>query len=182
MAEHHPNLLLIGLRGSGKSTIGRALADREGRPFLDLDDVTAGFLLCGSVAEAWARHGEAGFREAEARALAAALRDDGRVIALGGGTPTAPGAADLIGAATREGRAVVVYLRCSPEDLRRRLAMLHEAALANRPSLTGRNALDEIPAVFAQRDPLYVSLASRVVEGIRTVEDALSAMDGWRAW
>lgn len=182
VAASELNLLLIGLRGSGKTTIGRALAERERRAFLDLDDVTAAFLGCDSVAEAWERHGEGGFREAEARALAAVLHDSGRIIALGGGTPTAPGAAELIDAATREARAVVVYLRCTPAELRARLASLDDAAMANRPSLTGGHPLDEVGEIFARRDGLYVALASRVIEGIETIGDALTAFRGWQQW
>lgn len=177
-----PSLLLIGLRGSGKSTIGRSLAAAQGLPFLDLDDVTAAFLHCDTVAEAWRRFGEPAFREAESRALAAALNDCPRIIALGGGTPTAPGAAELIAQATRERRCIVAYLRCMPDELRARLRSLDDSAMAGRPSLTGAHPLDEIENIFAARDDLYRRLATRTIEGVSSVDEALSALDGWRQW
>ena len=66
-------VILIGLRGSGKTTVGRALAARLGVSFCDLDDVTVRAMGASSVAEAWRAQGERGFREAEGRALAEAL-------------------------------------------------------------------------------------------------------------
>lgn len=182
MTLPRPNLLLIGLRGAGKSTIGRALAERQRRRFLDLDAITAAFLSCDSVAEAWSRCGEPDFREAESKALAAVLHDHSAIIALGGGTPTAPGAAELIDRAKGERRCVVAYMRCTPEDLRARLATLGDAAMSNRPSLTGAHPLAEIESVFSARDPLYRALATREVEGIEDVESGLRALEGWEHW
>lgn len=182
MSQHEANLLLIGLRGAGKSSVGRVVAWRQGRAFVDLDDVTTAFLGCDSVAEAWGRHGETGFREAEARALAAALHDEGRVIAAGGGTPTAPGAEEILAGAAGEGRVVVVYLRLLPAALRARLAGQGSAGLANRPSLTGAPMLDEIERVFEARDALYQRLATRVVEGEWSIDECAEALDGWPSW
>lgn len=182
MPNPDANLLLVGLRGSGKSTIGRALANHQNRPFLDLDDATAAFLHCDSVAEAWSRYGEPVFREAESRALSAALHDSGRIIALGGGTPTAPGAAELIERAKREHRCIVAYLRCTPDELRGRLRSLGAGAFTNRPSLTGAHPLDEIESVFAARDPLYRALATRELEGINTVDEAVERTSNWPTW
>ncbi len=158
------NLLLIGLRGSGKTTIGRLLGDRLGWPggFLDLDDLTARHLGgAGSVGEAWAKHGEPTFRRAEKEVLVSVLRRDQQVIALGGGTPTAPGAANLLEAERRAGRVRIVYLRADPEVLRGRLS---RTDMSNRPSLTGADPLAEIDAVFARRDPAYLDLADEVVD------------------
>lgn len=154
-----PHLVLMGLRGSGKTTLGALAAARLGLPFVDLDDRTRALLGAASVAEAWRTRGEPAFREAEARALAAALAGPVSVIALGGGTPTAPGAADLL----RQGRANIVYLRADASTLRARLASTIDSD-ANRPSLTGGDPLREIEAVLAQRDPLYIGLARHVVE------------------
>ncbi len=182
MPNPDPNLLLIGLRGSGKSTLGRALASCQNRPFLDLDDATAAFLHCDSVAEAWSRHGEPAFRDAESRALSAVLHDSGRIIALGGGTPTAPGASELIERAKHERRCVVAYLRCTPDELRARLQSLGPSALADRPSLTGAHPLDEIESVFAARDPLYRTIATRTIDDLADINKAVAALDGWHTW
>ncbi len=169
----------MGLRGSGKSTIGRELASRQHRAFIDLDDRTCASLGVASASEAFASLGQPAFRDAETRALKDALTQAGVIIALGGGTPTAPGAADLIRAATEAGRAVAVYLRCTPAELRARLGGRIDA---RRPSITGADPLDEIEAVFAQRDPLYQSLAARQITGLTSLEEAIRALDGWRAW
>ncbi len=86
-----PNLILIGLRGSGKSTIGRLAAARLGRAFVDLDDLTPRELGCSGVADAWARFGEAAFRTAEIAALKKVLALTDHVIALGGERQMQPG-------------------------------------------------------------------------------------------
>lgn len=164
------NVLLIGLRGSGKSTVGRLLADRIGAAFVDLDDVTPREMGLVTVAEAW-RKGQEAFRLAEASALIASLGRDNQVIALGGGTPTAPGAADVIRRERRAGRALVVYLRCDPATLRERMASQGELA-AQRPSLTGGDPLGEIESVYASRDPLYCGLADVVLRDCATAEEA----------
>lgn len=170
-----PHLLLIGLRASGKSTLGAALARALARPFIDLDDRTAQALGAPDAARAWAAHGEPAFRAAETGALRDALRGPRAVIALGGGTPTAPGAADLLRAACAARTARIVYLAAPPALLRARLA---RTDLATRPPLTPRGTLDEIDAVHAARDPLYRALASRTIEldGTSTPDGVLAAL------
>lgn len=153
------HVLLIGLRGSGKTSAGILAAQALGLPFVDLDDATRALLGVPTVAEAWRMHGEPAFRQAETRALAGALGPPTRVVALGGGTPTAPGAADLI----RDSGALVIYLCADADTLRRRLGPA-VARDPNRPSLTGGDPLAEIDAVLAERDPLYRSLAHHILD------------------
>lgn len=155
-------LVLMGLRGSGKSTLGGRLALEHGLRFIDLDERTPAVLGARTVAEAWARFGEPAFREAEVRALKAAIAEDPGVLALGGGTPTAPGAAEIIrGLKGQVGTVRVVYLRASAAVLG---ARLRASGMAGRPSLTGADPIGEVAAVLAARDPLYVSLADVVVD------------------
>lgn len=154
------NLLLIGLRGSGKSTFGRKLALRLGRPFIDLDDLTPGEMGEVAVAEAFTRHGEPAFRTAEIQALTRVLNHDNQVIALGGGTPTAPGFVDLLVQARARTPARLIYLRASADFLR---LHLRNARNAHRPSLTGKDLLAEIDEILARRDPIYTSLADAIV-------------------
>ncbi|MCW5776862.1 MAG: shikimate kinase [Phycisphaeraceae bacterium] len=164
MNDPRASILLMGLRGSGKSVLGPRLSERLGRPFIDLDAVTVAYLGEGTLRELWERHGEARFRQAEYRALvnqAFPRTNPGPVVALGGGTPTAPGAADFLRNASARGMGVMVYLRASPATLRARLA---GADNTGRPSLTGEDPLAEIEVVHAARDPLYGELADMVVE------------------
>lgn len=166
------NLLLIGLRASGKSTLGRLIAARLARPFIDLDDRTAARLGEPSPAAALGRHGEPAFRAAEFAALRETLSGGGQVVALGGGTPTAPGAADMLECERAAGRAVIVYLHAAPDVLRARLAATD---VASRPSLTGRGTLEEIEALYAGRDGLYRRLADVVIDTSARTADQLCA-------
>lgn len=154
------HVILMGLRGSGKSTLGARVAMDLGLPFQDLDDLSARILGCERVRDAFARHGEPIFRHAERAALRQALAEPAHVIALGGGTPTAPGAADLLRAAAGRG-SLLVYLRASAPCLRARMEVEDNA---DRPSLTGIGVLDEIPEILARRDPLYRDLAGEILE------------------
>lgn len=155
------NVLLLGLRGAGKSTVGPLVAERLKRAFCDLDLATPEELGCSHVAEAWARHGEPAFRAAETRALARVLQKDDQIIALGGGTPIAPGAAELIERERGSGRAWLCYLHATPGELRARLATSENA---HRPSLTGAGVIDEVAEIYSRRDGLYRALANAVVE------------------
>lgn len=174
MLPEGASLLLIGLRGSGKSTLGRELASRTGRAFIDLDDVTREYLGHGTIAELFEKVGETRFRAAEYRALvnqALPMSRVGPVVALGGGTPTAPGAERFLRDAKQRGSARLVYLRASADALRNRLK---DANNADRPSLTGKGVLDEIDDILAARDPLYQELADRIIEVDElSVEEAL---------
>jgi shikimate kinase len=171
------DLVLIGLRGSGKSTLGERLAQRHKLRFVDLDVRTPAEFGVRSVAEAWATYGEAAFREAEVRALGRAIAEDPDILALGGGTPTAPGAEDMIRALRGPPgapRSRVVYLRAPAEVL---AARLEAGGVTDRPSLTGEDPIREIGAVLAFRDPLYRDLADDIVEvGALSEREALQAL------
>jgi shikimate kinase len=169
-------LVLIGLRGSGKTTLAPILAGKLGYQWLDLDAATLAVLGETSVVDAWKHHGENGFRAAEAVALRDALNKTNYVIACGGGTPTAPGATAMLTAAEETGKAAIVYLRGSIETLQQRL---RDAGVADRPGLTGADPIAEVPMLFMKRDPLYMSIASCTVaiDG-QTVEQTVENL-GW---
>jgi shikimate kinase len=177
--KHHA-LVLMGLRGSGKSTLGPALAQRLGRDFIDLDDRVAASLCAQhslpsstSIGDLFKQLGEAEFRRVEAAELARCLGHDqtvessntaqetGLVLALGGGTPTAPGASELLRAACAQQQAWMVYLRLSPSELANRLRASENQ---HRPALMGTDPIAEVAQVFAVRDPLYRELASITIE------------------
>lgn len=161
MPGPQPTIVLIGLRGAGKTTVARVLATRLGLTAVDLDDRTPKYAGEASVADVFSRKGEPAFREAETRALADALSEPGIVLALGGGTPTAPGAADLLTAARVAGRAWIAYLRADAPTL---AARLRSADNAHRPSLTGAGVVEEVAALLAARDSLYREVADAVIE------------------
>lgn len=181
MSERRRGVILImGLRGAGKTTLGRSLSQRLGREFVDLDSVTLERLGCSTVAQAWGERGEPAFRISEREALASVLeRGAGGadlVVSLGGGTPTAPGCEAMIREAIGAGRASVVYLRGDPAMLAERV---RRDPPAHRPRLLGLGedeARQEMERVYALRDPLYRSLATHVVDARGRREDVLNAV------
>ncbi|MFG0315593.1 MAG: shikimate kinase [Phycisphaerales bacterium] len=174
MSSDAPNLILIGLRASGKSTLGRLMSQRLGRDFVDLDDVVAQRMNAPGAGQAIARDGIDAFRSSETESLRSVLGSSGQIIALGGGTPTAPGAADVL----RASEANIVYLRGTPETLRDRLS---QADNADRPTLVGDDVISEVQTLFDQRDGLYRELATSVIhiDGVReeSVLEALIALE-----
>ena len=163
------HVVLIGLRASGKSTVAAALADALTVDWVDLDERTRVILGSSTVREAFLQHGEAACRAAESEALSAALDGPPAVLALGGGTPTAPGAAYRLDAERRGGRAFVVFLDPDIAVLAARLRS-HDG---DRPSLTGRGVVEEIEEIARARRPLYAALADlRLLDDL----DAASAV------
>ncbi len=175
-------LILIGLRGSGKSTIAKLLAARLSRPAVDLDDLTPTYLHEQTAADALRKHGEPAFRRAELAALQDALKTPGQILALGGGTPTAPGVTEMLEGAQRQGKVKIIYLRASEATLRARLlpplprssgggaggsataeGVTHPPE-HTRPSLTGKGTLEEIGVLLNLRDTLYKTLASITID------------------
>jgi shikimate kinase len=143
-------VFLLGYRGSGKTTIGRRLADRLWIKFVDTDDLIV--QATGKpIAEIFSREGEERFRELEAEAVRQAAQLQDHVVALGGGAVL-----------REENQAVLcagdhkrIYLRCDPQILLERIEADPNTA-ANRPHLTGHGGgLEEIKAVLAQREPIY---------------------------
>ena len=157
-----PNFILIGLRASGKSTLGKLLAQHLGRDFIDLDDVVAQRMNASGPGEAIERDGIDVFRGAETEALRSVLESENQIIALGGGTPTAPRAAELL----RDTDANIVYLRGLPDTLRDRLASSDNT---DRPTLLGGDLIGEVQTLFDQRDVLYQEIARSIVhiDGVR---------------
>jgi shikimate kinase len=153
------NILLIGPRAAGKTTIGRLFAERCNRAFVDLDDHVRARFGGRGVREIWATHGETAWRQAEVSCLVEVLWQSDHVIALGGGTPMIPEAQKTIVAAQHSDRARVVYLQCEVTELVRRL---RESA-GDRPSLTGENVAIETSRVLVEREPAYLKLADATV-------------------
>lgn len=137
-------IVLIGFMGAGKTTVGRALAQRLGRAFVDSDQVIEQALGL-SIADIFEGYGEAGFREIEARVIAEQLAGAPVVLALGGGAVTT--------ASVRETLAGhdVVLLDISLPDALSRVGGDPGRPMLHRPDLAG---------IFAAREELYRSAAT----------------------
>lgn len=135
---------LIGLPGSGKTTVGRQLSRRLRVPFLDSDTVIEQQLGC-SIREFFEREGEQRFRDIEASVIDELTQLSDGVLSTGGGAVLRPE-----NRAHLHGRTRVVYLNSSPDDLFRRLR--HDK---NRPLLQVADPLGRLRDLHTQRDPLY---------------------------
>ena len=148
----HPNLVLIGYRGTGKTSVGTRLAEVLQRPFVDLDQVLvreAG----RSVADIVAQGGWTEFRRLE-KQLVARYRDTrGLILATGGG-----GVLDPNNVAALRENGIIIWLTANPAALQARLAQ-DQPRDANRPSLTGGDTIREVAAVLEERAPLYQAAA-----------------------
>ncbi|MGZ5270421.1 MAG: shikimate kinase [Ramlibacter sp.] len=146
-------LVLVGLPGSGKSTVGRSLARRVGLPFQDSDHVIEQRIGC-SIRDFFAREGEARFRDEEQQALAAIAAGAPCVLATGGGAVLREANRDALRQAGH-----VIYLRATPEELWRRLRRD-----TKRPLLQVADPLEKLRQLFDERDPLYRSIAEFVID------------------
>jgi len=155
-----PRLILLGLRTSGKTTLGALAAKKLNLPFLDLDDLTAKVLDQPSAGDAIRNLGLKAFRAGEVRALATPELKSVGVLSLGGGTPTDPDARAALAAMQKAG-ARIVYLSALPATLQARMA---KTDLSTRPSLTGKSPIDEVEQIFLERDPIFRSVADITID------------------
>lgn len=147
------SVFLVGLPGSGKSTVGRQLARRLGLPFVDSDHVIEQ-RIGSSIRAFFDREGEAAFRDLEAQVIDEVTAGPLAVIATGGGAVLRP---ENRGHLHERGR--VVYLRSTPEDLFRRLR--HDR---HRPLLQVADPLARLKDLHAQRHPLYAETAHFAID------------------
>jgi shikimate kinase len=151
-------VVLIGYRGSGKTTVGRLLAERLGKPFVDCDAVIA--KMAGrSIREIFLAEGEEGFREIEMRVIAESARKD-CVLAVGGGAVMRQENQRTL----KEAGHRMVYLRCEARELLRRIQGDPETS-DNRPNLTNLGGgIEEIEVLLKQREPIYRALMSAEID------------------
>jgi shikimate kinase len=146
-------IVLVGLPGSGKSTVGKQLAKRLQLSFVDSDQEIENRLGC-SIREYFEREGESAFRDVEQQVMAELLAGPLAVLSTGGGV--------VLREANRaqlKHSGKVFYLRATPEDLMRRLKNDR-----TRPLLQVADPLAKLRELYAQRDPLYREVAHYVVE------------------
>lgn len=137
-------IVLIGLMGVGKSTVGRRLASRLNLPFVDADaeiETAAGL----SVAEIFERFGEAHFRDGERRVIARLMDGSRKVIATGGGAFMQPETRELI-----LGSATTIWLQADIETLVQRVGRR-----GDRPLLLDRDPATVLRDLAAVRNPVY---------------------------
>ncbi len=156
------NIVLIGARGTGKTTVGRALASHLGWVFADADDLVEA-TASKSIAEIFTTEGEPSFRDRESAALAELCTRPAHVIATGGGA--------VVRAANRQilrETGFVVWLVASPEAAWARL-LADPTTATRRPNLTATGGVEEVRALIAAREPIYRETADFTV-----ATDALS--------
>jgi shikimate kinase len=146
-------LALVGLPGSGKSTVGRQLARRLGLPFIDTDHAIEQRIGC-SIREFFEREGEAAFRDIEEDVIEELSGTASGVLATGGGAVLRPVNRERLRAGGH-----VIYLRSTPEELFKRLR--HDV---NRPLLQVADPLARLRSLYEERDPLYRETAHFVIE------------------
>ena len=168
------SIVLVGLMGAGKTSIGRRLAARLGLPFRDADaeiELAAG---C-TIAELFERFGEREFRDGERRVIRRLLAADPLVLATGGGAFM-----DADTRATMRCEAVSIWLRCRLPVLLRRVA-----GRTHRPLLHGQNPEEVLRRLIAERHPIYAE-ADVIVDCSddspeATTARVLEALQAWRA-
>jgi len=147
------NIALVGLPGGGKSTVGRQLAKRLKRTFVDSDTVIEQRIGC-SIRSFFEREGEAAFRDIESAVIADHCGANGTVLATGGGAVLRD-----INRKNLHAGCQVIYLRSTPDELFRRLR--HDT---QRPLLQVKDPLGRLRDMYGERDPLYREVAHFVVD------------------
>lgn len=168
MAERGEAIVLIGFMGTGKSSVGRALAQATGLRRYDTDQMIAQRFGM-PIAQIFEQHGETAFRDAEAEALAQ-LPSSAAIIVTGGGAVLRPGHVEKI---RRLG--VVTQLTADFETLMKRLSRR-----ATRPLLQTEDPRKTVEELLAAREPLYRAAADFTVEtsGLRHEEVAERVLGG----
>jgi len=172
------NIFLVGLMGSGKTTIGRLLARRLGKRFVDSDHAIEA-RTGASIPWIFEIEGEASFRRREAEMIRELTAQDGIVLATGGGA--------ILDAASRAllaGRGTVIYLRAGIGSILQRTS--HDK---NRPLLQTADPRRKLEQLLAQREPLYREIADLVIDTgrpnvqsmVQTILEQLDALAAGRA-
>jgi shikimate kinase len=166
------SVVLVGMMGAGKSTIGRRLAARLRLPFVDADteiEAAAGM----SIPEIFATHGELYFRDGEARVIARLLDGGPSVLATGGGAFMREDTRGRI-----RDKAVSIWLKADADIILRRVKRR-----VDRPLLQTADPAATIARLLEERHPVYqradITIASREVPHEKIVEECITALHGW---
>jgi shikimate kinase len=163
------SVVLVGMMGAGKSTIGRRLAARLRLPFLDADneiEAAAGM----SIPDIFETHGEPDFRDGEARVIARLLDNGPAVIATGGGAFMREETRNRI-----RDKAVSIWLKAEADTIMKRVKRR-----ADRPLLQTEDPVATVSRLLEAREPVYqgadLTIASRDVPHDRIVEECIDAL------
>jgi shikimate kinase len=164
------SVVLVGMMGAGKSTIGRRLAARLRLPFLDADTEIELAHAGMTIPEIFAAHGEPYFRDGEARVIARLLDNGPGVLATGGGAFMREETRDRI-----RGKAVSVWLKADADTIMKRVKRR-----ADRPLLQTADPAATIGRLIEERHPVYeladITIASRDVLHEKIVEECIAAL------
>ena len=155
------NIILLGYRGSGKTTAGRTLAEQLGYAFVDIDTEICRRFGGRTVAEIWQTDGEPRYRAVEVEVTELYCGRDDQVIALGGGTIMQPGAKAAVLA---NDDSIKIYLRATPAQLDQRISS-DTRNVGLRPSLGKfKDNLEEVTHMLSLREPTYLEAADVVID------------------
>lgn len=154
-----PNLILAGMMGTGKSALGRQLAHRWQRPFIDTDDLVEK-LGGASIADIFAQQGEEHFRALERKVIEELIPASGAIIACGGGLVVPEGMAELV-----RSKGVVITLFASVDTIIRRTANT-----SRRPLLKGDDPEVKIRELMKKREQAYMQAGIAVYTDGRSLQ------------
>jgi shikimate kinase len=166
------SIVLIGYRGSGKTTVGQKLADRLWQDLVDTDKLIV--KRAGkTIKEIFEQDGEARFRELESEVVREVAKLENAVISVGGGAVLREENRAALKEAAQGGHKII-YLKCEPEELYRRI-QADEATSIMRPSLTGLGgSIEEVEQMLVEREPIYRSVMTAELDVTNlSVEDAV---------
>lgn len=160
-------IALIGLRGAGKSTLGRRLADDMGVPFIEIDreiERDAGM----PIAELFSLYGQAGYRRVEKRVLERVVHEHDRaVLSVGGGIVSQPDTYEFLLA-----NCLTIWLRATPEEHMARVIAQGDL----RPMAGNDEAMDDLRAILRAREPLYARAHATVDTAGESVDASLAKL------
>jgi shikimate kinase len=157
-------IVLVGLMGAGKTSLGRRLAQRLGVPFADCDEEVEKE-TGRTIPDLFRAAGESAFRDIERRIMARLAAGPPAVVATGGGAFLDEGTRRLV-----LERCIAVWLKAEPETLAARVAG------SDRPLLAGRDALAVLSRLAAERRPFYEQAQIHVQSGEDALEQILAAL------
>ncbi len=150
------NIILIGFRGTGKSTDGKLLANRLKRDFIDSDEYIESSTE-KTIKHIFGEEGEEGFRKIEADAIAKLSKMDNKIIAAGGGAILKNDNVENL-----KSNGSLILLEATPEIIHNRITQ-DEKTTQQRPSLTNRKPFEEIKHLIEQRQKLYENAADYTI-------------------